>query len=176
MEITVKYKITTTSAGISRLVYQVVSVTDSVIDPALAKYLFLYRKPDGVSGAVSVDAGSVPGIRTLETFQAYLAPLFGTTVPVLWDALPAVTEVLDPEDETADALFPTDTALGSHVFDRLVRSDVMIFEGDIPTINKLVTWLDESMAALKAAYNTYRNISTVLRSVTGGWVDENVGA
>lgn len=175
MEINVKYRITSSSAGISRLVYRIVSVTDSVIDEDDAKYLFLYRKPDDVLSAVSVDTAPVPGIRTLETFQSYVVPMFGTTAPVAWDSLPQVTAVLDPEDEITDALFPTDTALGAHVFDRLVKSDVLVYEGDIPTINKLVTWLDESMAALKASYNAYRNISTVLGSVTGGWLDENIG-
>lgn len=176
MEITTKYKISATSSGISKLVYTIESVTDSVIAEEYAKFLFLYRKPDGEEGAVSVsEAVAIPSIRTLETFQALLAPYFGTTAKVLWDDLPAVTEVLDPEDEVEDALFPTDVALGVYKFDRLVRSDTLIYEGDIPTINKIVTWLDENMRALKTAYNTYRNISTVLGDISGGWNDENLG-
>lgn len=176
MEINVTYRVTPLLSGMSRLVYVVESVTDTVITSDISKFLFQYRKPDSMAAAGSVkDAGKLPAVRTIETFNAINAPLFGTTAPVLWDSLPAVSGVLDAEDEVSDALFPTDIQLGTYVFDRLVRSNIVVAEGDIPSIDRIINWLNESMTNLKNNYNTYRTITTMLGAYPDGWSAENIG-
>ncbi len=167
------------SGGV-RYTAEVEDITDGagVSLPVDSRRLFLYHKPSGAgyTAAMAAEDCEYRGLVPVHVFNLVGKPVFGTVQPATWEALPETEVVKGPDLEVDTVTIPSDADLGAFAVDRIITSDAIVFTGNQQGVHTFSETLKTALADLKASYEAYTGITTMmdLTEYPEGWEEVTV--